>query len=128
MKGFLLELRRREVFRTAGLYVGICWILIEASSVLLPTFDAPEWILRWIIIAAVIGFPIMLVLAWVFDVTDEGIEVTWSDTWHTREPMVSIGEHVTDALIFQCSYGAGDGPDWVPQFDEGAEPTAEPAS
>ena len=75
MKNFIRELRRREVFRTAGLYVGVCWILIEVSSVLLPTFEAPEWVLRFIIIAAVVGFPVMLVLAWVYDLTARGIEV-----------------------------------------------------
>jgi TolB-like protein len=72
---FFRELRRREVFSTAGLYVGICWILIEASSVVLPTFDAPDWVLRAIIIATVVGFPVMLVLAWVYDITGEGIKV-----------------------------------------------------
>ena len=69
------ELRRREVFRTAGLYIGISWIGIEAASVVLPTFDAPEWMLRSLIIIALIGFPVMLVLAWVFDITDKGVVV-----------------------------------------------------
>jgi len=75
MNRFIKELRRREVFRTAGLYIGVCWILIEVSSVFLPTFDAPEWVLRWIIIAAIVGFPVMLVLAWIYDFTEHGIEV-----------------------------------------------------
>lgn len=75
MKRILIELRRREVFRTAGLYVGFCWIIIEGASIVLPAFDAPEWTLRALIIAAVVGFPIMLVLAWVYDVSDKGVEV-----------------------------------------------------
>ena len=78
MNRFIKELRRREVFSTAGLYVGICWILIEASSVVLPTFDAPDWVLRAIIIAAVVGFPVMLVLAWIYDITGHGIETAGS--------------------------------------------------
>ena len=69
------ELRRREVFRTAGLYVGIAWIAIEAASVLLPAFEAPEWILRALIIMAIVGLPVVIVLAWIYDVTDKGIEV-----------------------------------------------------
>jgi len=69
------ELRRREVFRSAGLYVGVSWILIEGASVILPAFEAPEWAMKAIIIAAVIGFPIMLVLAWIYDVSSAGIEV-----------------------------------------------------
>lgn len=67
------ELRRREVLRTLGLYVGVCWLIIEAASVLLPTFDAPEWILRGLVIAAIVGFPITAVLAWVYDLTTHGI-------------------------------------------------------
>jgi tetratricopeptide (TPR) repeat protein len=69
------ELRRREVFRTAGLYVGIAWITIEAASVLLPAFEAPEWVMRALIIAAIIGLPVAVVLAWIYDITDSGIEV-----------------------------------------------------
>ena len=65
MRKFFKTLRRREVLRTAGLYVGLAWILIEAASVLLPTFDAPEWVLRAVVIAAIVGFPITIVLAWV---------------------------------------------------------------
>jgi hypothetical protein len=75
MSKLIRELRRREVFRTAGLYVGVAWILIEAASIFLPAFDAPEWVLRAMIIAAVAGLPIAVVLAWVYDVSDKGIEV-----------------------------------------------------
>ena len=75
MAKFIRELRRREVFRTAGLYVGVAWILIEAASIFLPAFEAPDWVLRAMIIAAITGLPIALVLAWVYDVTDKGVEV-----------------------------------------------------
>ena len=72
---FFNELRRREVFRAVGLYVGVAWILIEAASVLLPTFDGPDWVLRALIIVAVIGFPVTVVLAWIYDISAEGIAV-----------------------------------------------------
>ena len=75
MPNLFRELRRREVFRTAGLYVGIAWIVIEASSVFLPAFDAPDWVMRALIIVAIIGLPVVIVLAWIFDITDHGIEV-----------------------------------------------------
>ena len=74
MRGFIAELTRREMFRTAGLYVGIVWIIIEGASVLLPAFEAPDSVLRWLIILAFVGFPVTMVLAWVFDITDHGIE------------------------------------------------------
>ncbi|MDH3441717.1 MAG: tetratricopeptide repeat protein, partial [Gammaproteobacteria bacterium] len=96
MKRFIRELRRREVFRTAGLYVGICWIAIEAASVMLPTFDAPEWVLQWIIIAAVVGFPVMLVLAWTFDITDKGIEVQEEAT---ETVVIPVGRRRMDFVV-----------------------------
>jgi tetratricopeptide (TPR) repeat protein len=80
MRKLFRELRRREVFRTAGLYVGISWIAIEAASVLLPTFDAPDWVMRAVVIAAIVGFPITVVLAWIYDVTDKGIVVQGDPT------------------------------------------------
>ena len=76
MNRFVHELRRREVIRTAGLYVGICWIGIEGAGIVLPAFDAPDWILPALIIVALAGFPIMLVFAWIYDVSSRGIEVT----------------------------------------------------
>lgn len=116
MKRFIRELRRREVFRTAGLYVGICWILIEASSVMLPTFGLPEWILQWIIIGTFVGFPIMLVLAWVFDFTDRGIEVQAEATdtivappFSRRMDIVVIGI-LTVALLFSVYMNITSGP------------------
>jgi hypothetical protein len=75
MKKFIRELRRREVFRTAGLYVGVAWILIEVASVFFDAFGAPDWALQAIIILAVIGFPVTLVLAWIYDITESGIHV-----------------------------------------------------
>lgn len=80
MPNLFRELRRREVFRTAGLYVGVAWIAIEGASVLLPAFDAPDWALRALIIVAIIGLPVVVVLAWIFDVTDKGIEITGDPT------------------------------------------------
>ncbi|NCF24331.1 MAG: hypothetical protein GWP60_07310, partial [Gammaproteobacteria bacterium] len=75
MLKLIKELRRREVFRTAGLYVGVAWIVVEVSSVLFDAFEAPDWALQAVIILAIIGLPVTIVLAWIFDITEHGIEV-----------------------------------------------------
>ena len=123
MNRFIRELRRREVFRTAGLYIGISWILIEASSVMLPTFGAPEWVLKAIIIAAFVGFPVMLVLAWVYDFTAHGIEVQGDATDTIVEPIftrkmdfVVIGV-LTVALIFSVYMNVTSGPEIIEEPD-----------
>lgn len=96
MNKFIRELRRREVFRTAGLYVGICWIIIEGASVVLPAFEAPDWALRAMIVAAIIGFPIMLVLAWVYNITDHGIEV---QAEATDTVVIPFGDRKGDFIV-----------------------------
>lgn len=96
MQGFIRELRRREVLRTAGLYVGVCWIAIEAASVLLPAFDAPNWALRALIILAAVGFPITLVLAWVYDISEKGV-VVQADA--TDTVVVPFGGRKTDFAV-----------------------------
>ncbi len=96
MQRFLMELRRRAVFRTAGLYVGVCWIVIEAASVVLPAFEAPEWLMRAMIVAAVVGFPVMLVLAWVYEITDRGI-VVQEDATDTI--VIPFGGRRTDFVV-----------------------------
>jgi len=90
---FIRELRRREVFRTAGLYIGICWILIQAADVLLPAFGAAEWILRAMVIVAVTGFPVILVLAWFIDLTEQGAH------WQTDTIVPAIGNRKMDFIV-----------------------------
>ena len=96
MSRLFRELRRREVFRTAGLHIGISWIVIEAASVLLPTFDAPDWALRAVIIVAAIGLPITVILAWIYDVTGKGIVVQADPTDTIVAP---IGRKMDFAVI-----------------------------
>jgi eukaryotic-like serine/threonine-protein kinase len=96
MHRLIKELRRREVFRTVGLYVGIGWITIEGASVMLPAFDAPEWVLRAVIILAIVGLPVAIILAWIYDATDSGIEVTADPT---DTVIIPFGGRKTDFVV-----------------------------
>jgi len=71
---FISELRRRQVFRATGLYVGVAWIVLEGADILLPAFEAPEWVFRTLVILAFAGAPITAVLAWIYEVTERGIK------------------------------------------------------
>ena len=75
MPSFFSELKRRNVLRLAATYALVAWILIEAGSVLLPTFGVPEWFFRVYVLIILGGFVVSLVLAWVFEVTPEGVKV-----------------------------------------------------
>ncbi len=70
---FFAELKRRKVYRVAVVYAVVAWLLIQAGSILFPTFEAPPWVMKVFVTAIVLGFPVALILAWAFDLTPEGI-------------------------------------------------------
>ncbi len=71
---FFAELRRRNVIRMAGLYLVGAWLITQVVSTLLPTFEAPAWVLRVIVLVLAVGFVPALVFAWVYEITPEGIK------------------------------------------------------
>jgi TolB-like protein/Tfp pilus assembly protein PilF len=75
MRNFVSELRRRNVLRVAAAYALSAWIIIEAGSVLLPTFGAPDAFFQVYVIAVIAGFVVSVVLAWIFQVTPEGVKL-----------------------------------------------------
>jgi TolB-like protein/Flp pilus assembly protein TadD len=70
---FLSELKRRNVYKVAVAYAIVAWLLIQAASILFPTYEAPAWVMKVFIAVIVLGFPVALVLAWAFEITPEGI-------------------------------------------------------
>ena len=75
MPSFFSELKRRNVLRLAATYALVAWILIEAGSVLLPTFGVPEWFFRAYVLVIFAGFIASLIIAWVYEITPEGVKL-----------------------------------------------------
>jgi TolB-like protein len=67
------ELRRRKVFRTAGLYIVGAWLVIQVADIFFPAWGLPETAIRYLFVAAAACFPVALVFGWFFDVTADGI-------------------------------------------------------
>jgi len=84
MLKLIKELRRRQVFRATGLYVGGVWIIVQVGEVVLPIYDAPDWIMKAMISVAIVGLPVAIALAWLLDLTSSGIHLE-SDTDETDE-------------------------------------------
>jgi len=70
----LEELKRRNVIRMAGLYLVGAWLLTQVAGTVLPMFGAPDWLPRSVVILLALGFVPVLVFAWVFELTPEGIK------------------------------------------------------
>ena len=73
---FFSELKRRNVLKVALVYAVVSWLLIEVAWILLPTFDAPEWLLTAFILVVVVGFIVTVIISWNFEMTPEGMKRT----------------------------------------------------
>jgi TolB-like protein/Tfp pilus assembly protein PilF len=76
LRNFFSELKRRNVYKVAVAYIVGGWALSEGISQVFPVFDVPNGIIRLIVILIIAGLPVALVLAWMFEITPEGIKRT----------------------------------------------------
>src|SRR3954451_19631997 len=76
MASFFSELKRRNVYKVAVAYAVVAWLLIQAASILFPTYEAPAWVMKVFVAIVALGFPIALVIAWAFEMTPQGLKRT----------------------------------------------------
>src|SRR5438094_2426320 len=91
-KGFFGELKRRNVYKVAITYAVVAWLLIQAASILLPTFEAPTWVMKAFVVFLALGFVIAVMISWAFEATPEGLKRTENvptdavlPTWNPRK-------------------------------------------
>src|ERR1044072_7713128 len=71
---FFAELKRRNVIRAAAFYAASAWLLVQVATQVFPFFRISEWVVRWIIVAAAVGFPFWILLAWFYEWTPQGLQ------------------------------------------------------
>lgn len=71
LRQFLGELKSRNVYRTAAVYCAGAWVLLQVADVIFPIIGMPDWSVTGVLVLAAIGFPIALVLSWLFEITPE---------------------------------------------------------
>jgi TolB-like protein/Flp pilus assembly protein TadD len=105
LPGFFGEVRRRKVYRVAAAYIIAAGGIIQLASAAFPAWELPSWTLRVLIVCLLMGFPVALMLAWAFDITAEGIQVTPDATTsktHTRRNMILL---IACGLILSAAAG-----------------------
>jgi TolB-like protein/tetratricopeptide (TPR) repeat protein len=73
---FFAELKRRNVYKVAVAYAVVGWLLVQVATQVFPFFEIPNWAVRLVVLAIVIGFPVALVIAWAFELTPQGLKRT----------------------------------------------------
>src|SRR6201987_4220481 len=112
---FFAELKRRNVLKVAIAYIVGGWALSQGIAQVFPVFDVPNWIIRLLVLLIIIGLPIALVLAWMFEITPQGVKRTeTADAMpmagrpkkYTWMYVVVIGAAISAALFFLGRYTA----------------------
>ncbi|MCZ6526216.1 MAG: tetratricopeptide repeat protein [Gammaproteobacteria bacterium] len=71
---FLKELRRRNVFKAGAAYVIVAWLIIQVAAITFPALQLPPWAITLVTVLILIGFPLILLFAWAFELTPEGLK------------------------------------------------------
>jgi serine/threonine-protein kinase len=112
---FFAELKRRNVYKVAVAYAVVGWLLVQVATQVFPFFEIPNWTVRLVVLAIVIGFPIALIVAWAFELTPEGLkrteDVDLTAQGHRKSYVwiyvVIAGASLSIGLFFIGRYSAG---------------------
>jgi TolB-like protein/tetratricopeptide (TPR) repeat protein len=74
--GLFAELRRRKVFQAAAVYLAVAFIVAQVADIVAPGLNLPAWTVTFVLFLLILGFPVVVALAWVFDVTPTGVQRT----------------------------------------------------
>lgn len=109
-----VELKRRRVIRVSAAYVIVCWLILQVADVVFPTIPLPDWSMRLLLAILVLGFPLVVLLAWVFQTSTSGA---------IERESIKIGPVILGALGFGAlTVGAGLGFLWTSYYLHDEEP------
>ena len=109
-KTFFGELKRRNVYKVATVYAVTAWLLIQTALTLLPSVEAPTWLIPGLVVFLVLGFALMVYISWAFEATPEGMKRTenvsptevlpsWS-AWKFAFLIVTVALLAASLLVF----------------------------
>ena len=81
------ELKRRNIFRVGLLYVIASWIILQVTEVGVSLVHIPTWAGKLILVFLTIGFPLILIFSWVYEITPDGLK---------KESKIASGRSITD--------------------------------
>jgi serine/threonine-protein kinase len=109
MSSFWSELKRRHVTRVAVAYVVVGWLMAQVAEFATGTFGAPEWVLRSFVVLLVLGLPVAVLLAWLFDLTPQGVRRTPEEDAETESDRAGslVGRTAFVAFLLIAAAAAG---------------------
>lgn len=103
-RSFFTELKRRRVYSFAVAYFVVAWLLIQVATQVFPFFNIPNWIVRLVVLLAIIGFPIAVVCSWAFEITPERIKLEGDIDRRIKR---KTGRKLTALIVIVAAMAAG---------------------
>jgi TolB-like protein len=115
---FYAELRRRNVFKVAIVYLAVAWLLLQISDTLGPALRLPEWVISSVAFLLILGFPLALLFAWAFELTPDGLKAetpaeprakveAGSEMPGGAPPTETVGKRFSPAVIVALALALG---------------------
>jgi len=76
MANIFTELKKRKVFNSASIYLATAFVVLSGAQIIIPALLIPQWVLSLLVVLAIFGFPIVVVLSWIYDISDGGFVKT----------------------------------------------------
>ena len=76
LQALFAEMKRRRVFRVMAVYGAVAFVILQVADIAFEPLGLPDWTLTFVVVLAILGFPVAIVLAWAFEQTPEGIRRT----------------------------------------------------
>ena len=92
------EMRRRNIFKVSLAYAIVSWLIVQIADVILPVFNAPQWIMQVLVLMLILMFPIAVLLSWAYELTPEGFKAT-ADVDRTQSITVNTGKRLNHIVI-----------------------------
>jgi len=106
MGQFFEELKHRNVMRVAIAYLAIAWLLIQIAETLFPIFGQSDTLIRLVAISLIIGFPLVLIFSWLYELTPEGLKLE-RDVDRARSIVQHTGKKLDRAIIIVLTLALG---------------------
>ena len=100
------EMRRRNIFKVSLAYAIVSWLIVQVADVLLPAFNAPQWIMQVLVLVLILLFPIAALLAWAYELTPSGFKPT-ADVDRTQSITVRTGQKLNHIVVFLLFLAVG---------------------
>ena len=96
--GLFDELRRRNVYRAAVAYIVVAWLVLQVADITFDIIGAPLWAKQAVLAVLVLGFPVAILLSWLYRLTPDGVEPDAPVASQASEPSVRP-PHLTNSIL-----------------------------